>query len=102
MTPVDLFLTIAATLCGISAAVFCVLYARTRRGKRRLWWESATGRNLMALAGALALLSSGTVIRRLIPEHDVGNIVLATSYLLVAAVMVWRTVMMWRANHPRT
>lgn len=100
MTFVEAFLAAAASLCGLSAGTFCVLYARTRRGKRRLWWETETGRNLMALAGSLAILASGTVVQRLIPAHDAGNIILTAAYLLVAAVMVWRTVMMWRANHP--
>lgn len=100
MTPVQMFVTVAAGLCGLVAATFCVLYAQTRKGRRRLWWETVTGRSIMALGACLALLAAGTVTRRLIPDHEAGNVILGVAYLLVAAVMAWRTVMMWAANHP--
>lgn len=101
MTPVGLALTIAAAVCGLASGTFCLLYERTRREKRRLWWETETGRNVMAMGASVTLLSSGTVVRRAIPCHTAGEAILAVAYALTAAVMVWRTVMMWRANRPK-
>lgn len=99
MTPHEMFVTVAASTAGLAAATFCVLYAITPPTMRR-WWESVTGVNLMALALCLVFLSAGTVARRLAPGHDAGHLAIGVPYLLVAGVMVWRTVMMWRAKHP--
>lgn len=101
MTAADLILLISAIVCGATAATFCVLYAQTRRDKKRLWWQTETGRNIMGLGASIAVLCAGTALRLTVTFEHIGAGILTVGYFLVGGVMAWRTVMMWRANHPR-
>lgn len=96
----DAILGIAAVFAAVAALVFCVLYARTKRGKRRLWWETQTGRSIMALGASITVLALGSVLRLTLECDNTGEAILTGAYVATGSVMIWRTVMMWRANHP--
>lgn len=77
----------------LGAATFVGLYAY---GSRQ-WWQSPTGRNLMALpavlAGMLGLSLLGLVWRELPPWLWLGGMA------SLDAVLWWRVVILWRVQH---
>lgn len=88
----SLALTILSLLVMLSAGAFVTLYWWSAR-----WWRSDTGRNQMAMAGCLIALGAGTATR----HFPWGPWSILAAALLVAVVMIWRTVIMWRYTHPR-
>lgn len=84
----------SALLALVSSAVFVVLYATVR------WYATSAGRSVMALACCLVLLPTGGIVYYLV-DPLAGVAIRAAGWLGVAVVMAWRTVAMWRANHPR-
>lgn len=86
--------TVAASVAWIAISTFIALYSRVT------WWRGGTGRNIMALAFGLWLLASGSITRRLV-HVEVGHWVLLVAWALIAVVIPWRTVQMWRVTHPR-
>ena len=87
-------LTFASILCLVTTAVFVLLY-----GTRR-WFDTHTGWSIMTLAIGV----SGLAIGGLVYSHihaDVGMDLLTAAYLMVSAVMGWRTWIMWIVNHPK-
>lgn len=86
--------TVAATGAFLSSTLFVILYSRVT------WWKTNTGKNLMTMSASLAVLASGSVVRRLV-YSDIGHIILLIGWSLLAVSMVWRTVEMWRSTHPK-
>lgn len=89
-----MLLTVAAYLCLVASFVFVVIYANYR------WYQTATGWSVMALACCLVALPAGTVLRESLGKSGLSDCVLAVAYVVTTGVMVWRTVAMWRVNHP--
>jgi hypothetical protein len=87
----SLALTLVSVLVMLSAGAFVTLYSSVT------WWRSNTGRNQMAMAACLVLLGAGTASR----HFPWGGYSILLAGVLVSVVMVWRTVIMWQATHPR-
>lgn len=85
-------LTVLAALVAASSLTFIVLYA-WRAG----WWRTDTGVNQMTMAVALAALGAGTAVRWL----PFGRYAIFAAAAASVVVMVWRTVIMWRATSRR-
>lgn len=87
-------LTLTTILCLASTIVFVVLYGTYK------WYSTPTGWTIMTLTAGVAGLSMGGLIYS---HSDVrlGSGILASAYLLVAAVMISATLTMWRMNNPR-
>lgn len=82
--------TIPPILALASALTFVILYHLRAR-----WRGTRTGINIMTMGASLVLLAAGSLVRRLV--HDtVGNWIILGSWLVIAVVMVLRTVEMWQ------
>lgn len=77
----------------LGALVFVILYLRSP------WWKSPTGRNVMAMMGLIALLLGLAALPALFGvQYPFRDWVRAASFLLVAVVVWWRVVLLWRAQ----
>lgn len=87
-------LTFASILCLTTTAVFVLLYGTHR------WFATHTGWSIMALAvGVSGLAVGGLVYSHL--HTEIGMDLLTVAYLVVSAVMGWRTWLMWSVNRPK-
>lgn len=78
----------------VGALTFIVLYAVGSRG----WWHrTALGRNLMAMPAVLAGLFALTLGSLLLP---VPAAVWICGLAALDAVLWWRVVLLWKAQHP--
>ena len=85
-------LAIGNGMAVTALAVFIVLYLRVR------WEKSPEGKSIMALAVSMLALAATGLLRRF-GYDGLAEIVLVISWPVYTAVMIWRTVRMWKLSH---
>ncbi|MDK1473590.1 hypothetical protein QNO07_09180 [Streptomyces sp. 549] len=83
----------ASTALALSALVFVVVYHVLAP-----WWRSAAGRHLMAVAVTLGLLGAYTVVITAWPECGWLRVARSVVVVVMAGLLVQRTVMVVRAQ----
>ena len=85
----DLMLLIANLAAVVLLTNFIALYHY-----RAPWWSSPHGRSIVAMKLAVLLVAAGGLCRRL-DRQDLADVVILIGWTAVAAVMAWRTCMLW-------
>lgn len=91
---IDALLALGNAVAVAVVLVFTVMYSSVR------WEKSSDGRSEMALSLSILILGVGRLLANFV-HYEVGQWFMLFGWSATAAVMVWRTVRMWKLNHPR-
>lgn len=91
---IDAILVLGNVVAVVVIAVFTAMYSFAR------WEKSPDGRSVMALSLSMLALVVGRLLANL-GYYEIAQWFMLFGWPAISAVMVWRTVRMWKLNRPR-